>query len=85
MEISWAGGENAVIPVRVRWFDDLIVSAAPTMWQVVLLGAGLDTRPYRLVLPADVDWYEVDRQEIFTAKQAVPPDLLRVSGTIHMN
>jgi methyltransferase (TIGR00027 family) len=66
-----AGGENAFIPVRVRWFDDLIVSAAPQARQVVLLGAGLDTRAFRLDLPAGLDWYEVDRHEVFAAKDNV--------------
>ncbi|MFI5909622.1 class I SAM-dependent methyltransferase [Dactylosporangium sp. NPDC051541] len=64
------GGENAFIPVRVRWFDDLtMTSAAAGIRQIVLLGAGLDTRPHRLDLPADVDWYEVDRREIFQHKE----------------
>ena len=65
-----AGGENAYIPVRVRWFDDLIGSAAPGMRQVVVLGAGLDARPYRLDVPADTDWYELDRPEIFAWPRA---------------
>jgi methyltransferase (TIGR00027 family) len=65
------GGENAFIPVRVRWFDDLIVSAAAQVRQVVLLGAGLDTRAFRLDLPADLDWYEIDRHEVLTAKNNV--------------
>ena len=63
------GGENSFIPVRVRWFDDLTVAAiAAGVRQVVLLGAGLDTRAYRLDLPADVAWYELDRQEVLTGK-----------------
>jgi methyltransferase (TIGR00027 family) len=66
-----AGGENAVIPVRVRWFDDLIVSRAARARQVVLLGAGLDTRAFRLDLPGGLDWYEVDRYEVLTAKGEV--------------
>lgn len=64
-----AGGENAYLPVRVRWFDDLIVSTVPEVRQVAVLGAGLDTRPYRLDLPADLDWYEVDRPDVFAAKR----------------
>jgi methyltransferase (TIGR00027 family) len=66
-----SGGENAVIPVRVRWFDDIVESAAARVRQIVLLGAGLDTRPFRLELPADLDWYDVDRAEVFTAKRQV--------------
>lgn len=67
-----SGGENRFIPVRVRWFDDATADAVATgIRQVVLLGAGLDTRPYRLDLPADVDWYELDRPEVFTDKEPV--------------
>jgi len=67
-----SGGENAFIPVRVRWFDDVaIAAAADGVRQVVLLGAGMDTRPYRLNLPGDVDWYELDRDDIFAAKDPV--------------
>jgi methyltransferase (TIGR00027 family) len=67
-----SGGENAFIPVRVRWFDDLtLTTVASGVRQVVLLGAGLDTRSHRLDLPAEVDWYEVDREEILTCKDRV--------------
>jgi methyltransferase (TIGR00027 family) len=67
-----SGGENAFIPVRVRWFDDAVIRAVGQgLRQVVLLGAGLDTRPYRLDLPDDLDWYELDRPEIFETKRPV--------------
>jgi methyltransferase (TIGR00027 family) len=62
-------GENRFIPIRVKWFDDLISSTAAAGSQVVLLGAGFDTRPYRLDLPADLDWFELDRAEIFAVKE----------------
>jgi methyltransferase (TIGR00027 family) len=65
-----SGGPNAFIPVRVRWFDDLIASQAARVRQVVLLGAGLDTRAFRLDLPAGLGWYEVDRPEVLAAKRA---------------
>lgn len=69
-----SGAENTVIPVRVRWFDDLIVSMAARVRQVVLLGAGLDTRAFRLPLPAGLDWYEIDHREVLTAKDSVLAD-----------
>lgn len=38
--------------------------------QVVLLGSGMDSRPWRLPLPPGVHWYEVDRCDVLAAKQA---------------
>ncbi|MBC7659861.1 MAG: class I SAM-dependent methyltransferase [Chitinophagaceae bacterium] len=35
---------------------------------VINLGAGLDTRPYRLDLPADLTWVEVDYEKIIKSK-----------------
>lgn len=37
--------------------------------QVVVLGAGLDTRPWRLPLPKQVKWLEVDNAEVVQAKR----------------
>lgn len=37
--------------------------------QVVVLGAGMDSRPWRLPLPPGVVWFEVDRAEVLEAKR----------------
>ncbi|PNG99553.1 hypothetical protein TSOC_014666, partial [Tetrabaena socialis] len=37
---------------------------------VVLLGSGLDARPWRLPLPPGVAWFEVDRRDVLAAKRA---------------
>lgn len=67
-----SGGENRFLPVRTRYFDDAIGAAvAGGIRQVVLLGAGLDTRPFRLTFPADLTWFEIDRAEIFATKEPV--------------
>ncbi|HEY1487630.1 MAG TPA: SAM-dependent methyltransferase [Micromonosporaceae bacterium] len=67
-----SGGENTFLPVRTRYFDDALLTAiAAGIDQVVLLGAGLDTRPFRLPLPAELTWFEVDRPDIFAAKEPV--------------
>jgi O-methyltransferase involved in polyketide biosynthesis len=50
---------NRVAAVRVRWFDDLVTGLAADIRQVVSLGAGPDTRPFRLDLPPDLHWFEV--------------------------
>ncbi|WP_280507985.1 SAM-dependent methyltransferase [Nocardia flavorosea] len=39
--------------------------------QVVLLGAGLDTRAFRLDLPPDIAFFEVDLPELFDFKEPV--------------
>jgi methyltransferase (TIGR00027 family) len=67
-----AGGENRFVPVRVRWFDDAILTAlSGGVRQVVLLGAGLDTRAYRLAVPAQTAWFEVDVAEPLAEKDRV--------------
>ncbi len=67
-----SGGENAFLPVRTRYIDDAVTAAAADgIRQVVLLGAGLDTRAYRLDLPPDLRWFEVDRPAVFADKDRV--------------
>lgn len=39
--------------------------------QLVMLGAGLDTRAYRMGLPAALRWFELDLPEIFRFKEPV--------------
>jgi len=66
------GSPNPYLPVRTRYFDDAVLDAvAAGAEQVVLLGAGMDTRAFRLALPADLDWYEVDHDSLFAAKEPV--------------
>eukprot|EP00204_Picochlorum_oklahomense_P002241 CAMPEP_0118800410 /NCGR_PEP_ID=MMETSP1161-20130426/2320_1 /TAXON_ID=249345 /ORGANISM="Picochlorum oklahomensis, Strain CCMP2329" /LENGTH=402 /DNA_ID=CAMNT_0006728235 /DNA_START=26 /DNA_END=1234 /DNA_ORIENTATION=- len=44
--------------------------------QVVEIGAGLSTRPWRLHLPATLAWFDVDRQDVIDVKE----DVLHASG-----
>lgn len=37
--------------------------------QVVLLGAGMDSRAWRMKLPAGLRWFEVDRQDVLESKE----------------
>lgn len=61
------------VAVRTRVIDDLLFAAFAdeAIELVVDLGAGLDTRPYRLAVPPGVRWIEVDVPEIFAQKNAV--------------
>jgi methyltransferase (TIGR00027 family) len=62
-------GENTFLPVRTRYLDDLLLSGG--ILQVVLLGAGLDTRAYRLALTGETRIFELDRAEVLEEKERV--------------
>lgn len=66
-----AADYNPFLPVRTRYFDDQIVRAAQHHPQIVLLGAGMDTRAYRLPLPARCTVFELDYAEAFTEKEII--------------
>jgi methyltransferase (TIGR00027 family) len=59
-----------VIPVRARVFDELILETigAGGITTVLNLAAGLDTRPYRLALPASLRWIEADLPAVVSMK-----------------
>src|SRR6516164_5601284 len=58
------------VGVRTRFLDDLVVEtiARESIEVVLSIGAGLDTRPWRLELPPDLRWIEVDFPEILSYK-----------------
>jgi len=67
------GGRSAgwVLVVRTCIIDRLILQSIEQegIDTVLNLGAGLDTRPYRLSLPASLRWIEVDLPAILEYKQ----------------
>ncbi|MHA3775662.1 class I SAM-dependent methyltransferase [Verrucomicrobiota bacterium sgz303538] len=68
MERPAAVGWSVV--VRTCLIDDYIRHALPQGVDVILnLGAGLDTRPYRMELPNDLLWIEVDYPGIIQFKE----------------
>ncbi|MGH3373220.1 MAG: SAM-dependent methyltransferase [Actinoallomurus sp.] len=61
--------------VRTRFIDDHLIDATTgRCGQVVLLGAGLDTRAFRLPWPDGVNVYEVDVPSVFSFKEQVLDD-----------
>jgi methyltransferase (TIGR00027 family) len=62
-----------VIAVRTAVFDELIIECVSSRGVdlVVNLGAGLDTRPWRLPLPSTVQWVDVDLPAILDHKASV--------------
>lgn len=61
----------AVMTIRARFFDDFLLRIAQDgVRQVVLPGAGLDTRAFRLDWPDGVTLIELDRPEVLASKRA---------------
>lgn len=66
---SWAAVARTVS------FDDIVKQhVAKGFDTVVNLGAGLDTRPYRMDLPASLQWIEVDLPAMIAYKDTVLSD-----------
>ena len=72
--MAWLAGrpEGSVLPIviRTRYFDDWLreVAIEGPLRQVVLLGAGLDTRAWRLPWPEGAVVYELDRADVLDVK-----------------
>jgi methyltransferase (TIGR00027 family) len=65
-------GIAAHVVLRTRFFDDVVLAACGNgCRQVVVLGAGLDTRAHRLALPAASRVFELDLPELFAFKEPV--------------
>jgi methyltransferase (TIGR00027 family) len=66
-----APGARAAGIARTKWIDDEATQALNTATQFVLLGAGFDTRAYRLPSALRVTTFELDHPETSRAKEAV--------------
>lgn len=69
-----AGSFGGYASIRTRFFDDYLVDATRELRQVVIVAAGLDTRAFRLDLPAEVTVYELDSPAVLAFKQRVLDD-----------
>jgi len=60
------------LEVRTRYFDDWVLKAVRECEarQLVLLGAGMDTRAFRLPWPEGFQFWEIDTPELFALKEA---------------
>ncbi|MES4906580.1 MULTISPECIES: SAM-dependent methyltransferase [unclassified Streptomyces] len=58
-------------PIRTRFFDDWLRSAAAdsSMTQIVLAPAGMDARAYRLGWPDHIRFFELDRPSVLEVKE----------------
>ncbi|KAE9603573.1 putative methyltransferase Ppm1/Ppm2/Tcmp, S-adenosyl-L-methionine-dependent methyltransferase [Lupinus albus] len=66
---------GVILAVRTLWFDsrieDALTSSNGREAQVVLLGAGMDTRAYRLSCLKDSDVFEVDFTQVLQVKTTI--------------
>ncbi|MDT5323818.1 MAG: hypothetical protein QOF25_970 [Mycobacterium sp.] len=69
----------ANVSCRKSYIDDNLAESLPGVDAVVILGAGLDTRPYRLARLGDVPVFEVDLPVNIARKRAV---VSRVFGAL---
>jgi len=71
---KFAPGFHEHLISRTRFIDDLVQNAAVQgVEQYVILGAGYDSRGYRLNLPSTMKIFEVDQQEVQNRKRAKLP------------
>lgn len=63
-------GARAAGIARTKWIDDEVTRALETSTQLVLLGAGFDTRAFRLPAAQRVSTFEVDHPNTSLVKQA---------------
>ncbi|MBI1312064.1 SAM-dependent methyltransferase [bacterium] len=65
------------ISIRTRYYDDALLRAVNELEidQIVLLGAGMDTRAFRLPCPNAIQLYEVDQPCVCEHKESVLRDL----------
>ncbi|KAL8145034.1 uncharacterized protein LOC141706782 [Apium graveolens] len=65
---------GVILAVRTLWFDNNLEAAVNSFGgaaQVVLLGAGMDARAYRLSFLKESDVYEVDFAEVLQMKNTI--------------
>jgi methyltransferase (TIGR00027 family) len=64
-------GPRASAVARTRLIDDLLEELAPSVNQVIILGAGYDTRPYRLACLVGLRVFEVDHPSTQKVKRSL--------------
>jgi methyltransferase (TIGR00027 family) len=78
----WGRG-GRYFALRTRVFDDFLCEAVRSAPQVVLLGAGLDSRAFRLHLPSHVRFFELDREDVIAFKLKVLRSIGETASVAH--
>ena len=75
----WPCARGGVV-ARTRLLDDSVADELPQVGQVLILGAGFDSRAYRLPGMHDVEIFEVDHPDTQSLKRRVLGRRRRVAG-----
>ncbi len=79
IDLRWPGSRTSLI-TRTRLIDSHVASAvANGVQQIVLLGAGFDSRPYRIAASEHARFFEVDHPSTSRVKKA---HITRVLGSL---
>ena len=70
-----AGRACGLLQAQEGRLQRMLTSGCGMRMQVVVLGSGLDSRPWRLPMPAHVAWYEVDWPDCISGKHARLADI----------
>ena len=70
IDYRWPGPRAGVV-ARTRLLDDTITAKLPAVEQVLILGAGFDTRPYRLVGMKKTRVFEIDHPRTQAVKERI--------------
>jgi methyltransferase (TIGR00027 family) len=77
LDLRWPGARPTGV-ARTRYLDDAVAEAIQGgIRQIVILGAGFDTRPYRIPGCEDCRIYEVDHPHTSRLKQTVVQRMLK--------
>jgi methyltransferase (TIGR00027 family) len=79
------------LAIRTRFIDELLLEALrqDSITTVLSVGCGLDTRPWRMELPSDLRWLEIDFADMLDYKEqlmsGVEPRCQRERLTVDVN
>ena len=73
MEVRCPGvSQSQAVAIRTRFYDDMLehILAQSEVGQLIILAAGLDTRAFRLPLPAELACFELTGPRYSTSRPA---------------
>lgn len=92
---TWLGGTKSraihdwflkgiydLLALRTKWIDDQIMERVSEAEQLVILGAGYDTRGFRLDLPDNFVVVEVDQPEVQSSKTKIMHSIAKTETAV---